>query len=297
MVNQGDGEGRKRSNVRRVRAVFVDLDGAPVDPVRSAPLYPHIIIESSPGKFHAYWKVDGLPLDQFTAVQVALAHRFEGDPAVKDLPRVMRLPGFLHLKAEPFRTRILERRKDAPYSASEFLAAFGIDPSATPSAFVTDERIMEGARNTALFAAAVAFQGKGIPPEGVLTRIRSMNAKRCDPPLPESEIQAICEQARKYRPSNSPIGDILAIPELRRLSLKARWIYLLAYERSKHSEGPFSLTVRDCEGHGIRRRQRADALDELREAKLLECVRPYRGGMEGSPRTPGLYRLRGRIDP
>ena len=33
---------------------------------------PHAIIESSEGKHHAYWLVDGLPVDQFTAVQKAI---------------------------------------------------------------------------------------------------------------------------------------------------------------------------------------------------------------------------------
>jgi hypothetical protein len=33
MVNQGDLMGRKKANVRRIRALFVDLDGAPLEPV------------------------------------------------------------------------------------------------------------------------------------------------------------------------------------------------------------------------------------------------------------------------
>ena len=33
MVNEGDSKGRKATNVQRVRALFVDLDGAPLEPV------------------------------------------------------------------------------------------------------------------------------------------------------------------------------------------------------------------------------------------------------------------------
>lgn len=114
MVNEGDGnliEGEKSCrtarNVIRVRAVFVDLDGAPLEPVRKAQVKPSIIVESSPGRWHAYWPLDECPLNQFKPIQMALAAKFLGDPSVNDLCRVMRLPGFLHQKNEPFMTRIV----------------------------------------------------------------------------------------------------------------------------------------------------------------------------------------------
>lgn len=107
MVNQGDQKGRKKENVVRVRAVFVDLDGAPLGPVMASSMKPHITVESSPGRYHAYWLVKDCPLDHFTQLQAALAIKFNSDPAVKDLPRVMRLPGFFHQKNGAFMTRIL----------------------------------------------------------------------------------------------------------------------------------------------------------------------------------------------
>ena len=58
-INQTDGKGRKTENIVGVRAIFVDLDGSPLEPIFSAPLSPHIIIESSPGRYHAYWIVEG----------------------------------------------------------------------------------------------------------------------------------------------------------------------------------------------------------------------------------------------
>lgn len=108
MVNQGDFKGRKASNVVRVRALFVDLDGAPVGPLLATEAPPHILVESSPKKWHGYWRVDDCPLDKFKERQHALADRFDGDRAVCDLPRVMRLPGFWHRKTDaPFQTRLV----------------------------------------------------------------------------------------------------------------------------------------------------------------------------------------------
>ncbi|MFZ5557681.1 MAG: DNA-primase RepB domain-containing protein [Pseudomonadota bacterium] len=105
MVNEGDGKGRSTQNVTRVRALFVDLDGAPIEPVLKAEPRPPIVVESSPDRFHAYWPVNDCSLEEFKPLQQFLAGRFDGDTSVCDLPRVMRLPGFWHLKAEPFLTR------------------------------------------------------------------------------------------------------------------------------------------------------------------------------------------------
>ncbi|HRN64080.1 MAG TPA: DNA-primase RepB domain-containing protein [Alicycliphilus sp.] len=108
-VNETDGKGRKASNIVRVRSHFIDLDGAPVQPVLQA-AHPHMVVESSPGKWHVYWLTEDCPLDQFKPRQQLIAQQFGGDTSVCDLPRVMRLPGFWHQKHErPFLTRLVPR--------------------------------------------------------------------------------------------------------------------------------------------------------------------------------------------
>jgi Protein of unknown function (DUF3631)/RepB DNA-primase from phage plasmid len=125
MINAGDGKRRRAENVTRVRAVFADLDGSPVQPVIACELEPHIVVESSPGRYHAYWLVDGLPLDQFEGVQRRIATMFNGDH-ITDLCRVMRLPGSLHQKdpAKPFMVRIVHQGDRLPYTASEIMRVF-----------------------------------------------------------------------------------------------------------------------------------------------------------------------------
>lgn len=98
VINEG---GQKKDDIYRIRAVFADTDGAPVEPIIQA-LAPHAVIQSSPGKYHVYWLVDDdFPLMMFTPIQMAIATKFGTDPAVKDLSRVMRLPGFKHNKKTP----------------------------------------------------------------------------------------------------------------------------------------------------------------------------------------------------
>jgi RepB DNA-primase N-terminal domain len=103
---------RKIENVIRVRALFADDDAPERLPDVEAAVSrlmppPSIIVETSPGKRHFYWLTDDCPLDRFTEVQKALAAALGTDPTVCDLPRVMRVPGFLHQKGAPFLTRLV----------------------------------------------------------------------------------------------------------------------------------------------------------------------------------------------
>jgi putative DNA primase/helicase len=109
-INETDLTGRKKDNVTRVRAFWIDLDGAPLEPCRDWE-EPQIIVQTSAGKWHAYWLVDGLERDghelaefegEFKTRQQTLIAAFNSDKAVCDLPRVMRLPGFFHMKGQPF---------------------------------------------------------------------------------------------------------------------------------------------------------------------------------------------------
>jgi len=116
MVNCGDGilKGKARTcrttaNVCSVRALFVDLDGSPLEPVLKHSVPPSIVVESSPGRWHAYWPTPSIKISEFSGYQRQLALLFNGDPSVHDLPRVMRLPGFWHQKRAPFMTRLISQ--------------------------------------------------------------------------------------------------------------------------------------------------------------------------------------------
>jgi putative DNA primase/helicase len=104
-VNETDFRGRSRGNIVRIRALWVDLDGTPLEPVLADPRKVHIVVESSPGRWHAYWRVC-VAFDQFSAKQEALIALYGGDPGVKDLSRAMRLPGFVHRKGTPHLVRV-----------------------------------------------------------------------------------------------------------------------------------------------------------------------------------------------
>lgn len=122
VVNEG---GQSADEITRVRHVFVDTDGAPLEPILAA-LPPHMVIESSPGRYHVYWRAIGVPLEQFGAIQKAAIAKFGTDNKVHDLPRVMRLPGFDHQKEAPTRVAIIDTAPTLPdYTVADLWKAFG----------------------------------------------------------------------------------------------------------------------------------------------------------------------------
>jgi len=123
-INRTDLKGRKADNVKAVRAVFADTDGAPLEPISNCSIEPHIIVESSEGKWHPYWLTDGLALTGFQGVQRRIADKFGTDASVTDLSRVLRLPGFYHRKADPFMVRIIHESRTLPYTADKILETF-----------------------------------------------------------------------------------------------------------------------------------------------------------------------------
>lgn len=130
--NRTDGVDQSDSNVVGVRAVWVDLDGSPLQPLLDANLPCHAITETSPSRFHGYWLVTGVSVGEFCGIQKALAEKFHSDKSVSNPGRVMRLPGFYHHKGKPFLSGIHTLNPDFPvYEKAEIISAFNlvIEPS------------------------------------------------------------------------------------------------------------------------------------------------------------------------
>jgi len=149
-VNETDGKGRKLENITRIRAIWHEED-TPCG--KEFPLEPHMIVESSPGKFHRYWLVDGLEKDRFAGVMERMIRDYGSDPNVKDIARVLRVPGFFHQKdpARPFQVRLVHESGVLPYSAEEILKAFPpLEPAGKAAPRAPDEGTNPGAHRAAV---------------------------------------------------------------------------------------------------------------------------------------------------
>ena len=98
---------RTSAMVVNCRAVFIDDDVVRETHRIDFALEPSIIVESSPGKFHYYWLTETRDFEEWERVMNRIVVDERGDPQARDLVRVMRLPGFKHLKKEAFLTRMI----------------------------------------------------------------------------------------------------------------------------------------------------------------------------------------------
>lgn len=293
MVNRGDGKGRKAGNVETVRALFLDLDGSPLAPVQAAPIPPPIVCESSPGRFHALWPVAGVPLGDFRPAQLALAETYGGDPAMADLSRVIRLPGYFHNKRDPFLSRLLHCDPVQPWRWPDFAEAMGLP--FTPARAANDgDSWGEGERNAALFRFACGLRGQGIDQAETLRRVTVSNADRCIPPLDGSEVAAIVAsawkgQARGFAKLPHALLDgeaFRALPDAGKVAVMA-----LCRAHDGQNNGRLTLTRSEAERWGLDKRRRANGLRAAAEAQLIEYTERAKSATPGHRASPDRFRL------
>jgi hypothetical protein len=211
MVNAGDGRARRTSNVIGLRALFVDEDAAPT---REIALTPSCVVHSARGR-HLYWCL--LPneaLAQFTAAQKQLAGYYGTDPAVSDLPRLMRVPGFFHCKGEPVAVSVEVLDATRRITIAEILAAHPQwrrrtcqrpqSPVALPTdalgavqyyvAWAARHPLHEGVRNTTAFALAAEGFRRGIDGAVVVAVVENY----CAQAGIRGEAAAILRSAEQY---------------------------------------------------------------------------------------------------
>lgn len=121
---------RKISNLKRIRAWHVDLDGDKKKHairINESPIYPSRIVESKNG-YHIYFAAKpGASLKYHKIIQEGLIRFFGGDPRAKMVTALLREPNFLHKKdpSNPF--KVLEKFNiPVSYTEKEMLYFFPV---------------------------------------------------------------------------------------------------------------------------------------------------------------------------
>ena len=118
------GHPRQAQYVQAVRALFIDHD-AKDGPLRADPMAadckPSMVVQSGGGR-HYFWLVHNCSPEQFNQAQRQLIAFYGSDKSIHDLPRVMRVPGFMHQKGEPLPVTI-EASDATMYGLATVLAA------------------------------------------------------------------------------------------------------------------------------------------------------------------------------
>lgn len=205
---------RKTENIIKINCWMADMDqGAkPEQMVKIDKLVmkPSKIIESKRG-YHIYWVAANATAENFRKIQEGIIHRVGSDPAIKDPARLMRSPGYFHMKNkdEPFFIKTVFQSEDK-YSEKEMLYAFEYKKSVSKSNYVFDRNhdksemlnpenwnrifslntLTNGNRNNSFTRITLWLRDSGFPPETVRNTISEMN-RRLINPLEENEIGMI----------------------------------------------------------------------------------------------------------
>ncbi len=168
-----------------------------------------------------FWLVKDCPLDRFSSLQNAIAMKFKGDPSIHDLPRVMRVPGFYHLKGDPWKVKTLHIEYFMPYSLQSIIDGLGI--SETEEHFkegnaplpelseVVNMTLEPSQRHNALIRYAGRYARRDMSFEEVYFLVQGINQTTCKPPKPKQEILDIVSYV--IRKNAAPEVDISNLTE------------------------------------------------------------------------------------
>lgn len=219
VVNSG---GDTNQQINRFNAVFVENDVKTIEEQNRAldrcPVQTSIRVETKKS-VHAYWLLsENCAAETWRDLQKRLIEFFDGDAAIKNPSRVMRLPFFQHLTYNTNATgnyeyKLVEVKQfnaERKYSIEQLQNAFpaiAADKRKPDAQFKNSETINNGSRNTTLFSIAGSMRQKGFEETEILAAIREVNRNRVNPPLSDSELISIAENITKYEPENTIVED------------------------------------------------------------------------------------------
>ncbi len=130
-----EGSSRKGEFISGINALFIDVDGTR-ELAKGFPIEPSIICQRSESLFHAHWLLEAdQPLDKFTEAQNKLISYYGSDKAVKDLPRIMRVPGFYNHKGDPQMFSMIKCDPNLRYTIKEVMAGHPVKEDIAPRPF------------------------------------------------------------------------------------------------------------------------------------------------------------------
>ena len=193
-----EGAGRRtKEDVGRIRHVYLDFDDngtAAVEALlkREDLPEPNYVISSSPDKWQVIWKIEGCSKHEAEGIERGLVSDTGADPAVIDVARVLRLPGFYnhkyghpHLVTAESRSERISRPEQFPRFAAESRnhEARARHSNSPPG------RITQSERDWAYVRGALR---PGAPPEGL---IEELKVRRSDKFNPDAYARRTVEKA------------------------------------------------------------------------------------------------------
>lgn len=217
--------GRNDTIVDETRVLWADFDGKAYAESKLGAFHamaslapaPQIVVDSGNG-YHGYWLLrEEVDFENARQVMRGIAIASNGDLKVADKARILRIPGTRNHKAEPIPVRLLRfditgrRHRFSDFVDFAETAARADRPvrqhrkraeSVSGNWEPSEEdapKFPDGERNNGLTRLAGIMVARGLDPDELLTALMHENEMRCDPPLPEREVEHIARSVERYR--------------------------------------------------------------------------------------------------
>ena len=169
---------------------------------------PHMVLWSG-GGIHAYWELSEVldPAD-WERLHAALPLILHSDPTIKNIDRLMRIPGYTNPKHDAQCEVVCDNGPHLNlYSADRFFRKTNAVPKEEVKAASTyriDDKYTEY-RNNGIYSEACRLHGAlSEMPDLFLSTLLQINDQKCDPPLPRHEVVAILDSVQRGRPLENP---------------------------------------------------------------------------------------------
>lgn len=119
ILKAGAGSRTKDSFMPEQDIIYVDADNKrAMEKVRAKYPYPTLVVKTSIGHYHIYWKLDEkISVEEQEGSMKLLAKDIGADPAATDVSRVLRLPGFWHKGKDNTVDIVFSRDRKASYKS------------------------------------------------------------------------------------------------------------------------------------------------------------------------------------
>ena len=208
--NDFEGE-RKVKNLKRINYWLADIDDGSKEEqmarINGLILKPSIIVETKKG-YHCYWRAKDATLENYADIERGLIKQLNADKHCKDPSRLLRVPGYYHMKDKnnPFLVKVVYE-DDRFFLEKQMIFCYKIpEPTYKKVHYEGDKEdfldetkwnkifklntIGEGCRNGEFTRIAFWLRDLGFPKDVVLNTIRRMNQK-ISSPLPDWEIKVL----------------------------------------------------------------------------------------------------------
>lgn len=206
---------RKVENLKKINYWYCDIDDGTKEEqkkrIEELLIPPSFVVETKKG-YHCYWGVKGsATLENFTKIEEKLIELLNGDKHCKDPLRLLRCPGYYHMKhpAHPFLCQIVEGfGSDKEYTESQMLNWLCREKDVkqklpkykgSKSDFLNEDRwekifkisdIVKGTRNGTLTQYTYWMKDVGFNSSEIRYIIEGINNKLIEP-LPKRELEQL----------------------------------------------------------------------------------------------------------